>query len=373
MSATMTSDRAGQVTVRGVRARAYTIPTDAPEADGTLEWDATTIVVVHVAAGDARGIGWTYGHASLARLIEDTLAPLVVGADALAPQALWAAMARALRNVGRAGAGAMALAALDSALWDLKARLLGLPLCELLGAVRDEVPLYGSGGFTSYPEERLRRQLGGWAADGFRRVKLKVGADAEADPRRVRVAREAVGPDVELFADANGAYSRRQALRLAEVFADECDVRWFEEPVSSEDRDGLRWLRDRVPSQVAIAAGEYVWTLADARALLDAGAVDVLQADVSRCGGITELLRIDALCRGAQLGLSLHCAPALHAHVALALSQLAHLEWFHDHVRIEAQLFDGALEPRDGVLRPDRSRPGNGLELRAADAERWSA
>ncbi|HEY4281105.1 MAG TPA: enolase C-terminal domain-like protein [Conexibacter sp.] len=357
-----------------IEARAYTIPTDAPEADGTLVWDKTTIVVVHARDGDASGLGWTYGDASTAALIARTLGPVVErDASVLAPQAAWEAMARALRNVGHSGPGAMALAAVDTALWDLKARVVGLPLCDLLGAVRDHVPLYGSGGFTSYDVERLQQQLGGWADAGFTRVKLKVGSDPDADPMRVRAARASVGEAVELFVDANGAYTRAQALRLAETFASECDVRWFEEPVPSDDRDGLRWLRDRVPAGMEIAAGEYVWTLADARALLDAGAVDALQADVTRCGGITELLRIDALCRAARLPLSLHCAPALHAHPALALSQLAHLEFFHDHARVEAMLFDGVPQPRGGVLRPQRDRPGNGMELRTADAERWAA
>jgi L-alanine-DL-glutamate epimerase-like enolase superfamily enzyme len=360
--------------VERVEARAYTIPTDAPEADGTLAWDATTIVVVHAHAGGVTGLGWTYGDASTATLISQTLAPLLAGsASALSPRASWEALARKLRNIGRAGPGSMALAAVDTALWDLKARLLGLPLCDLLGAVRDAVPLYGSGGFTSYSVERLQQQLGGWADDGFARVKLKVGSEPHEDPMRVRAARAAIGETVELFVDGNGAYTRAQALALADAFARESAVSWFEEPVSSEDRDGLRWLRDRVPAGMEVAAGEYVWTLADARALLDAGAVDVLQADVTRCGGITELLRIDAVCRAAQLPLSLHCAPALHAHPALALSQLAHLEYFHDHTRIEAMLFDGVPEPHDGVLRPARDRPGNGLTLRAADAERWAA
>lgn len=365
--------RGATTTVERISARAFTIPTDVPEADGTLSWDATTIVVAQASGAGRHGLGWTYGDASVAGLIDGTLAGVVAGADVLAPQATWLAMARALRNVGRSGPGAMALSAVDTALWDLEARALGLPLCDLLGAVRDDVPIYGSGGFTSYRLERLQEQLAGWVAQGIPRVKMKVGADPAADPARAYAAREAIGPDTELFVDANGAYDRAQALRLADAFHAVGDVRWFEEPVTSDDRDGLRLLRDRAPAGMAIAAGEYVWTLADARALLDAGAVDVLQADVTRCGGITVLLWIDALCRAAHVPLSLHCAPALHAHPALALTQLAHLEWFHDHTRIEPLLFDGVAQPRDGALRPDRTRPGNGLELRTADAERWAA
>jgi L-alanine-DL-glutamate epimerase-like enolase superfamily enzyme len=361
------------VAVQRLDVGAYTIPTDAPEADGTLAWDATTIVVVRAYAGERCGVGWTYASAAAAALIRDTLAEPVVGRDALAPQAAWEAQRRATRNLGRPGLVAMAIAAVDTALWDLRARVLELPLCELLGAVRETVAIYGSGGFTSYAQERLCAQLGGWAHDGIPRVKMKVGSEPDADPERVRAARAAVGPHVELMVDANGAYARKQALALAERFHGEAGVSWFEEPVSSEDLDGLRLLRDRAPAGMQVAAGEYGWTLADFRALLDAGAVDVLQADVTRCGGITELLRVDALCRAARVPLSLHCAPALHAHPAAALAQFEHLEWFHDHVRIEALLFDGAPQPHAGALRPDRSAPGNGLTFKAADAERWAA
>jgi len=358
--------------VEGIDVVACTIPTDAPEADGTLAWDSTTIVVVRAHADGRTGLGYTYADASAAELIRSKLADVVRGADALSPPAAWSAMQRALRNLGTESVAAMAVSALDTALWDLKARLLDLPLCDLLGVVHDSVPVYGSGGFTSYDEARLREQLHGWVAQGIPRVKMKVGSEPAMDPLRVHAARAAIGPNAELFVDANGAYERKQALALACRFHGEDDVTWFEEPVSSQDLAGLRLLRDRAPAGMAIAAGEYAWRLADFEALLDAGAVDVLQADVTRCGGITELLRVDALCRAAQVPLSLHCAPALHAHPGTALTQLVHLEWFHDHVRIEEMLFDGRLAPRGGALRPDRSRPGNGLELREEEASRWA-
>jgi len=373
MSATVQRRTGEAIALERLAVDAYTIPTDAPEADGTLAWKATTIVVVRARAGGRCGLGWTYASPAAGEVVRGTLAELALGADALAPQATWERLVAQTRNLGRPGLVAMAISALDTALWDLRARLLELPLCDLLGAVRDDVPVYGSGGFTSYPLARLGAQLAGWVEHGIPRVKMKVGSDPAADPLRVLAARKAIGRDAELMVDANGAYERKQALALARTFREEAGVSWFEEPVSSEDLDGLRLLRDRAPAGMAIAAGEYGWRLADFRALLDAGAVDVLQADVTRCGGITELLRVDALCRAAQLPLSLHCAPALHAHPGTALSRLRHLEYFHDHVRIESLLFDGVLSPREGALRPDRSRPGNGLELKESDAERWAA
>jgi L-alanine-DL-glutamate epimerase-like enolase superfamily enzyme len=361
------------VAVESIDVAAYTVPTDAPEADGTLSWEATTIVVVHAHAGGQCGLGYSYADVATAKLVQSKLADVVCGIDALSPPKAWDAMTRAIRNLGRPGICSMAIAAVDVALWDLKARLLGLGLCDLLGMVRESVPIYGSGGFTSYTGERLERQLAGWAEEGLAAVKMKIGSHPDRDPERVRRARGAIGEEVELFVDANGAYERKQALDLAEVFAQEAGVSWFEEPVSSDDLEGLRLLRDRAPAGMAIAAGEYGYDTSYFARMLAAGAVDVLQADVTRCAGITELQRVDALCAANQHPLSLHCGPAIHAHPASALVQLAHVEYFHDHVRIEQMLFDGVLEPRDGALWPDRSRPGIGLELKTVEAERYAA
>jgi len=357
--------------VSGVSAAAYRIPTDAPESDGTFAWDATTIVVAEVEGGGERGLGYTYGDASVAALVSGALAEAVCGADVLDTGAAHAAAAAKLRNIGRTGPGAMALSALDVALHDLRARLLGLPLWRLLGAVRDRVPIYGSGGFTSYDDARLAEQLGGWARDGIPRVKMKVGRDPARDERRVDVARAAVGHDVELMVDANGAYDRRPALLWAERFAQR-GVTWLEEPVSSDDVQGMALVRDHAPPGLEIAAGEYVWREADALALI--GAVDVLQVDVTRCGGVTTALAIDALARARSMPTSIHCAPAVSAHVGAAMATLRHLEYFHDHVRIERMLFDGVSDVgAGGVLAPSPDRPGLGLELRREDAERWRA
>ena len=356
--------------VERVKVSAYTVPTDSPESDGTLRWDSTTMVLVEVAGGDERGLGYTYGDLSVGTFIESKLAGEVEGADAMSPPEAWAAMQHAIRNAGRPGVGAMAVSAVDIALWDLKARLLGVPLADALPRFHAMVPVYGSGGFTSYSDERLEGQLGGWAAQGIPRVKMKVGREPERDPARVRVAREAIGEDVELLVDANGSYARKQALYWAQAFA-EAGITYLEEPVSSDDREGLRLLRDRGPGGLAIAAGEYEWTLPGLADL--AGCVDILQADVTRCGGITNLLRVDGICEGRQIPFSAHCAPAVSAHACCALESLLHLEYFHDHVRVEGMLFDGVLKPEEGYLRPDRERPGLGLELKRADVERYAA
>ncbi len=353
--------------IEGLDVACYTIPTDAPESDGTLEWDSTTIVVVEAHAGGETGLGYTYASKAAAELVDEKLRDVVEGADALSVRSTWLRMGEVLRNAGRPGVGAMAVSAVDTALWDLKARLLDLPLVTLLDAAHEGVPVYGSGGFCSYSLQRLQEQLGGWVAEGIPRVKLKVGREPRNDPKRMDAVREAIGDETELYVDANGAYGRKQALAWAERYAGEWGVSWFEEPVSSADFDGLRLLRDRAPLE--IAAGEYAYVLRDVANIVDR--VDCLQLDVTRCCGITGVLEGAALANAHCLQVSGHCAPQLSAHALAAVSNRRHLEYFHDHVRIESMLFDGVLEPVDGELRPDRSRPGHGLELKRAEADPW--
>jgi L-alanine-DL-glutamate epimerase-like enolase superfamily enzyme len=297
---------------------------------------------------------------------------VVEGSDAMDVPGAWLRMVRRIRNTGRPGVASMAIAAMDTALWDLKARLLDVPLAGLLGRVRDAVPLYGSGGFTSYSNDRLRDQLADWVARGFGRVKIKIGEKAgsrvDRDLQRIGIAREVVGDAVELFVDANGGYGAKQAIRVGRDF-EGCDVRWFEEPVSSDDLVGMRTVRDAL--SIDVAAGEYGYDLPYFRSMCSSGAVDVLQIDVSRCAGITEWMRVAALAAGHGLEVSGHCAQSLHAHPACAVPNLRHLEYFHDHARVDRLLFDGVLEPDGGVLRPDPSRPGSGLDLKRADARRY--
>jgi L-alanine-DL-glutamate epimerase-like enolase superfamily enzyme len=356
--------------ITNVRVAAYKIPTASPEADGTAEWDSTTLVTVHAEAGGAIGFGYTYADVSTATLIDDRLKDIILGRDPFSIDAAWAAMIRSVRNLGRRGIAAMAISAVDNALWDLKAKLLGVPLVTLLGSVRESAPVYGSGGFTSYSIDELRKQLGGWVADGIPRVKMKIGRGAGADRERVAAARDAIGNDCELFVDANGAYSRKLAQEQAEIFS-AYDVRWFEEPVSSDDLEGLRLLRDRAPASMEIAAGEYGYEIMYFDQMIAAEAVDVLQADATRCCGITGFLKTSAICEARSMPLSAHCAPSLHRPLGCALLPLRHLEYFFDHARIESMLFDGFSAPVGGSLFPDLSRPGIGVELKERDAERF--
>ena len=360
------------IPIKKTRVSVFTIPTDAPEADGTFSWNSTTMVLVEITAGDQTGIGYTYASEAAATLIEKSFSKLLEGRDALSNTQLWDTMRRQVRNIGRPGIASMAISAVDNALWDVKARLLGVSLAVLLGKCRECVEVYGSGGFTSYPLPQLQRQLGDWAANGIRMVKMKVGSQPERDVERVRAAREAIGREVQLFVDANGAYSRKQALAMAERFA-KYDVRWFEEPVSSDDLKGLRLIRERAPAGMEIAAGEYGFDQYYFRRMLEAGAVDVLQADATRCEGVTGFMIAGALSESFHVPFSAHTSPSIHLHPCSALPAFRHIEYFHDHVRIEQMLFDGAAFQADGFLTPDLSRPGIGIELKRKDAQRFAA
>lgn len=349
---------------------AYKIPTDFPEADGTFAWESTTIVVVEIRAGGQQGIGYTYSNEAAGLLIHSMLSPLLKGQNVMAIQKAWIAITQKIRNQGRPGITSTAISAVDVALWDLKAKLLDLPLVTLLGPSKNGIPVYGSGGFTSYPIPKLQEQLRDWVATGISRVKMKIGTHPSEDLDRVKAAREAIGPETELFVDANGAYSRKEALSFAEQFAP-LGVKWFEEPVSSDDLEGLRLIRDRGPAGMAIAAGEYGYDPFYFRHMLEAGAVDVLMADGTRCGGITGFLGVDRLCEAYGQPLSAHTSPSIHMHACCAGLSTIHIEYFHDHVRIEQLLFDGVMVPRQGILYPDLSRSGLGLEFKRKDAEQW--
>lgn len=353
-----------------IRARSYTVPTEEKESDGTLEWDSTTMVLVLAEGGGRIGLGYSYTHKSAARLVNDKLASVVAGRQVMDIPAIWQAMVHSCRNYGDSSLVMMAVAAVDAALWDLKARILEVPLFSLLGGMRGSVPVYGSGGFTSYGMNELTDQLTGWRRQGFTRMKIKIGRHAAQDPQRIRTAREAIGDDAELFVDANGGYSLKQALQMTAILR-EYGVSWFEEPVPHQDHEGLRFMREHAPPGIEITAGEYGFNLDYFQQLLQNQTVDVLQADATRCS-LTVFLQTAALCQARHLAFSSHTAPALHCHICCSLPPIRHLEYFHDHVRIEKIMFDGLPVLEEGELRPDRDRPGLGLTLKEKDAEKFA-
>jgi len=349
------------------------IPTAGPEADGTLEWRTTTMLIVEaVTESGSRGIGYSYTSAAAGVVVAEQLVEVVVGRQPSEALQAWDGMARAVRNVGLPGIAAAAISAVDTALWDLRARLAGLPLFRFIGAHRTEVPIYGSGGFTSASERELTEQLTGWVAQRIPRVKMKIGLQGgtrpDADVARVRAVREAIGVEAELFVDANGAYTRRLAVEQAHRLA-EHGVSYFEEPVPQRRLRDLRAIRAAAP--MAIAAGEYSYTREDTRDLLASGAVDVVQADATRCLGVTGWMEAASMAAGHATPFSAHTAPSLHVHLGCAAPAIAHIEWFADHVRVESMVFDGVVSPVGGYLRPDPSAPGLGLAIRHQDVEQW--
>jgi L-alanine-DL-glutamate epimerase-like enolase superfamily enzyme len=352
------------------RVHAFTIPTDQPESDGTAQWDSTTVVIVELSTAAVVGLGYAYASVAAASVAKELLEKTILGGNVVDIPLLHSAMDREVRNWGRPGLVSSAISAIDNCLWDLKARLFDQPLVLLLGHIRDSVPAYGSGGFTSYTEKQLIDQLTGWASQGMRSVKMKIGREPEKDVGRVRAVRRALQDRAELFVDANGAYDRKQALQKSMEFGD-LGVTWFEEPVSSDDRVGLHLLVEKAPPVVRIAAGEYIYVLDDARLLIEAQAVDVLQADGTRCGGATNFKQIGDACDLHHLPFSAHTSPTLHATLCCSIVRAINAEYFHDHARIERIIFDGAIEPKDGNLRPDLSRPGLGLELKHSDIEKY--
>jgi L-alanine-DL-glutamate epimerase-like enolase superfamily enzyme len=361
--------------ITALKATAYTVPTDQPEADGTATWDATTAVVVLAEADGVTGLGWSYSSPAAAAIVNGLLAPVIVGRSPWNIAEAAHSMSQAARNTGRTGIVACAISAVDIALWDLKARLLGVALADLLPRAREDVPVYGSGGFTTYDDEKMTSQLRGWVEDQhIPRIKIKIGQSSGSaerrDLERIERARAIIGSETELYVDANGGYTVGQARRVERTMR-RWDVRWFEEPVSSDYPDALAVVR--ATSLPDVAAGEYVFRLTDARTLLQAGAVDCLQIDVTRCGGITQWLRIASLAASHGLDVSGHCAPQLSAHVGCATANMRHLELFHDHQRLEPMLFDGTLPVENGAMRPDSARAGHGMSLRAeAEAFRTS-
>ena len=359
-----------ETSVEKVDVSAYTIPTDALEGDGTLQWNSTTLIVCEIHAGSQTGLGYTYGAAATASVADKLAGKCLLQRSALDIPALHASMLKQVRNDGSRGVTAMAISALDIALWDLKAKLLSVSVVDLLGTAHSSVAAYGSGGFTTYSNQQLVTQLSGWIAEGLKSVKMKIGAEPSADVERVRAAREAIGSKAELFVDANGAYSARRAIAFAERF-EESNVTWFEEPVSSDDLEGLRRVRDRAPDAMEIAAGEYGYDSFYFRRMLGADAVDVLQLDATRCKGFTGFLEGAAVAASFGCPISAHCAPSLHMHVGCAVPRFRNVEYFHDHARIEEMLFDGFIPSKDGELKPDRSRPGLGLLFKHLDAERF--
>lgn len=371
MSAILATEKIKEdVKIRSLTVSAYRVPTEGPESDGTLSWDSTTVVLVELEAGGIVGIGYTYASETTAVFIDKELRSIVTGRNVFHIPAIIADMKAVIRNQGMSGIAMMAISAVDIALWDLKAKLLDLPLYVLLGARSLHMPLYGSGGFTNYTIDQLQKQLAEWDQMDMFAVKMKVGSAPRNDIERVKAVRDAIAQDTALYVDANGAYNTKQALHMAEEFAAH-DVSWLEEPISSDNIDDLLLLRNRAPACIQIAAGEYGYIPQYYETMISPQAVDVLQADASRCGGISGFLDIGTTCATLEILFSSHCAPLAHLHAALTLPDFYIAEYFHDHALIEERFFESAVRIEKGHMIPDEQSPGLGIELKRKDIEKF--
>jgi L-alanine-DL-glutamate epimerase-like enolase superfamily enzyme len=352
------------------RATVFKIPTETFEADGTFEWDSTTLLLVELCANGKWGLGYTYGHRCLAMLVEDLMKKCVAGQNAFDIPLIWENLLHQIRNNGEVGLTAMGISAIDHALWDLKAKCLDVSLCELLGRVRDHVPVYGSGGFTNYSDDQLRVQLSNWLELGISRFKIKVGRDIERDLDRVRKARQIIGDHAELFVDANGAYDFQTALKISHEFA-RSGVSWYEQPILPSDLEALEELKRRLPPGMNLASGEYIYDLSELSYRLKFRAQHFIQLDSTRCKGITGFVKAVNSCELSDVPVSSHCAPSLHVALGCAFKNFKHIEYFFDHSRIENLIFTGVPQVQNGCLSPQTSKPGNGLELNRSVAEKY--
>jgi L-alanine-DL-glutamate epimerase-like enolase superfamily enzyme len=359
-----------RVPITEFKVSTYQIPTETPESDGTLDWNATGLILVELKAGGKTGLGYSYANLAFAKIVEELLKKVVAQGNAMDLPQLWGKLVRHVRNDGEMGGTAMAISAIDNALWDLKAKILGVSLAALFGQCRESIDAYGSGGFTDYSFEQLRTQIQNWQKTGISKFKMKIGTHVEDDAKRVHFVRECIGGEAELFVDANGAYDFQTTLLMAENFARD-RVTWFEEPIPPGDVKGMKELKKRLPPGMNLAVGEYIYDFSDLAFRLGNEAEDFIQLDATRCKGMSGFIRGAAACEIAYLPVSSHCAPSIHIALACSIPNFKHLEYFYDHSRIENLLFEGVIQPKNGKLAPDLSRPGIGLEFKRADAEKY--
>jgi L-alanine-DL-glutamate epimerase-like enolase superfamily enzyme len=318
---------------------------------------------VHIRTDDGiegLGIGTPFAR----QIIESALKPLLLDQDPLWHEKLWDDMFWRVRGYGRKGVAFCAISAVDIALWDLKAKIFGVPLYRLLGPYTDSVPIYGSGGWTSFSDTELVREQMSYVERGIPRVKMKVAKDfgrSEAeDIRRVAAVRKAVGDSVEVYVDANNGYYAKQAIRMARHFSD-YDIGWFEEPVLADDIAGLAAIAQAI--DIPVATGEHEYTKYGFKELIAQGGADIVQPDVGRVGGVTEWLKVAHLAHSFNLPVAPHAVQLVHLHLACCTPNLKVVEYLGVSEEADRVWYTEFPEPRDGMWSPYPDRPGLGLEL----------
>ncbi len=314
--------------------------------------------------------------ASIVSCIENELKPALLGKDARNINRLWEEMYNGTRDhyalkrgrkfpiLGRRGLTISAMSGIDTALWDLKGKALGVPVMDLLGgACRAKMPAYASGGWAN--AESIGEQLNGYVSKGFSGVKMRVGImdnTVRNSVERVKAAREAIGSDIKLMADAHGTFSVPEAKQFCRGVED-CDLYWFEEPISPDNRHGTAEVR--ASTSIPIAAGESEYTSFDIRDLLELRALDVIQPDAAIIGGISEAMRVGHLANTYQLELAPHCWGSAFSfmagvNVAFASPSATIIEFSLGGNPMMYELVKEQIEVRDGMIEAPAA-PGLGL------------
>jgi len=350
-----------------VRVHLVSAPVPAGFADATRTVECVGYTVVRVITDQGlEGLGLTYhevGGEATRGLIRHNIAPRLIGRDPFETEALWQEMVAYLRGVGRKGLTYCALSAVDIALWDLKGKIVEMPLVRLLGGNRTRVPVYASGGWTSFSDEHLAADSKAKVARGYRAIKVKVGVEGGGNPardlRRIRMVREAVGPDVQILLDANNCWDAATAIQFANRVRD-CDITFFEEPVAADDIPGLA--RFRRGTDIPLATGEHEYTRFGVRDLVLHEAADVVQVDGARVGGYTELLKAAAITQAWNLRLAPHAMEHMHLPLVAATANAMFLERLDIFEGITELVFRDPPAVVDGYMTVPE-RPGLGLEL----------
>lgn len=368
----------------GIRTRVlrYNYPPglEISDARHTLTYREAVLVEVEgedgqVGLGEAITIGGP--PISTLTVIRDELAPRLTGRDPLDRERLWHDMYYGSFQHGRKGLLVVALSALDTAIWDLCARSLGIPLYQFIGGYHNRVPAYASGGV--YVEgkgiDELVEEVFGYVTQGFKAVKIKVGRPPlREDIKRVKAVREAIGPNVLLMVDANRAYNHWEALQMGREL-EKLNVRFFEEPLPADDLDGYRELGRKL--DLTLAAGENEYTQFGFRDLLDTGAIGVAQPDLSWSGGVTACLKVASLCEARHIEVAPHAFTSIvnlaaTLHLLGGIPNGTWLEWDQNPNGLRTGLGDYPLQlDEEGCVRiPDA--PGTGLMLDPAAVERFT-
>ena len=341
------------------------LPVGSGFADSTRTVGTVGFTIVRITTDQGLdGIGMTYhevGGSAVRRLILDDIAPKITGRDPLETEVIWTELFHYLRGVGRKGLAFGAISAVDTALWDLKGKILGLPLYRLLGSDRSRIPVYTSGGWTSFNDEELLAEVAQMLSEGYSAIKIKVGVDSGRNPRRdlerVRKVRDAVGPDIDILLDANNVWDAATAVQFANSVR-ECHILFLEEPVPADDIPGLA--RFKRGTDIPLATGEHEYTKYGVRDLVLAEAVDIVQVDGARAGGYTEMLKILALTQAWNLKFAPHAMEHLHIHLVSAAPNALFLERLRLFEPITAAVFPTSPKPGNGYMQiPDL--PGLGL------------